>query len=497
MLLTTIVQGLEFNNIKGNLDKEITAIAYDSREVVENSVFVAISGFAVDGHQFIEKAIQQGASTIILEKDMPLKEDVTVLKVANSRDALARVSANFYHNPTEQLNLVGVTGTNGKTSTTYFIKSILEQARKTVGLIGTNGTMIGSQQIQNKNTTPESLNLQRFFSKMVDSKTDDCIMEVSSHSLNLKRVAYSRFNMGIFTNLSPDHLELHKDMDEYFEAKAKLFDQTNEFNIINADDPYGKRLINRVKSYDSVLLTYGIDEKADIYPTNIDYSLNGTRFTLHTPTGNVDITVNLPGKIYVYNSLAAIACAYCNDISLTDIQQGVQNVKGIEGRMETIYQDGDYKVIVDFCHTEVALEEALKTIRPYVKGKLILVYGVYADESDMGKEKRIGMSGAAAKFADFSVVTSDNPKNHDPVMIINQISDAMDNSNGNYKAILDRETAIQYAIETSGKDDTILLAGKGHETTQKIGHTEIPFNETKIALTALKKKKQLDRKSVV
>lgn len=490
MLLTTIVQELEFNNIKGDLDKEITAIAYDSREVIENSVFVAISGFAVDGHQFIKKAIQQGASTIILEKDVPIEGDVTVLKVVNARDALARVSANFYHNPTEQLNLIGITGTNGKTSTTYFIKSILEQARQSVGLIGTNGTMIGNQLIKNKNTTPESLNLQHFFSQMKDSKTNDCIMEVSSHSLNLKRVAYSHFNMGVFTNLSPDHLEMHKDMDEYFYVKAKLFDLTNEFNIINADDEYGRKLISRVKGYDAVLLTYGIDEKADIYPTNIQYSLDGTRFTLHTPTGNVDITVNIPGKIYVYNSLAAVACAYCNDISLTAIQQGIQNVKGIEGRMETIYKDDHYKVIVDFCHTEVALEEALKTTRPYVKGKLILVYGVYADESKMGKEKRIGMSHAAAKFADFSVVTSDNPKNHDPVMIIDQISEAMDNFDGNYKAILDREEAIQYAIETSDKDDTILLAGKGHETTQKIGCEEVPFNETEIALEALRKKKQ-------
>lgn len=490
MLLTTLVQDLEFTSIKGDLDKDINAISYDSREVVKNSVFVAISGFAMDGHQFIEKAIKQGASTIILEKDMSIKEDVTVLKVINSREALARVSANFYHNPTDQLNLIGITGTNGKTSTTYFIKSILEKARQSVGLIGTNGTMIDNKHITNKNTTPESLNLQQFFSKMKDANTDSCIMEVSSHALNLKRVAYSKFNTGIFTNLTPDHLELHKDMDEYFQAKAQLFELTNEFSIINVDDEYGRRLINKIKDYDMVLLTYGIDLKADIYPTTIHYSLDGTRYTLNTPSGNVDITVNLPGKIYVYNSLAAIACAYCNNVPLTTIQQGIQNVKGIKGRMETIYKDGDYKVIVDFCHTEDALEEALTTIRPYVKGKLILVYGVYADASDMGKEKRIGMSRVASKFADLSVVTSDNPKNHDPVMVIDEISTAMDSFNGNYQSILDREKAIQYAIEISEKEDTILLAGKGHETTQIIGDEEIPFNETEIVLEALKKKKQ-------
>lgn len=490
MLLTSVIQGLEFNNIKGNLDREINAISYDSREVVENSLFVAISGFAVDGHQFIEKAIKQGASTIILEKDMPIEADVTVVKVDNSRDALAQVSANFYHNPTEQLNLIGITGTNGKTSTTYFIKSIFEQAGKAMGLIGTTGTIIGNELIKNKNTTPESLNLQQFFSQMVDARTANCIMEVSSHSLNLKRVSYSDFNMGIFTNLSPDHLELHKDMDEYFHAKAKLFDLTTEFNIINVDDEYGRKLINHVRGYDTVLLTYGINQKADIYPTNIRYSIAGTTYTVNTPSGSMEITVNLPGDIYVYNSLAAVACAYCNNFSLRTIQQGIQNVKGIKGRMETVYKEEDYRVIVDFSHTEDALEKALTTIRPYVKGKLILVFGVYADESDIGKEKRIGMSHTASKFADFSVVTSDNPKKNDPIMIIEEISEAMDNFNGNYEAILDREAAIQYAVEISGENDTILIAGKGHETTQIIGEQEIPFNETEIVLEALKKKKQ-------
>ena len=490
MLLATVVHDLEFNNIKGDLNKEINAIAYDSREVVENSVFVAISGFAVDGHEFIQEAINRGASTIILEKDIPVKADVTILKVNNSREALARIAANFYQNPTEQLNLIGITGTNGKTSTTYFIKSILEQAKQSVGLIGTNGTMIDNKRIDNINTTPESLNLQQFFSAMKDANAESCIMEVSSHALNLKRVAYSKFNTGIFTNLTPDHLELHKDMDEYFLAKAQLFDLTNECNIINVDDAYGRRLIDRVKNYETVLLTYGIDQKADIYPSNIHYSLEATRYTLNTPSESMDITVNLPGKIYVYNSLAAIACAYANNISLDTIQKGIQNLKGIKGRMEMIYKDEDFKVIVDFCHTEDALEEALTTIRPYVAGKLILVYGVYADASKMGAEKRIGMGRVASKFADLSVVTSDNPKNHNPVMIIDQISEAMDSYNGHYKAIIDRETAIQYAIEISDKDDTILLAGKGHETTQKIGDVEFPFNETEIVLEALKRKKQ-------
>ncbi|WP_404456267.1 UDP-N-acetylmuramoyl-L-alanyl-D-glutamate--2,6-diaminopimelate ligase [Virgibacillus necropolis] len=490
MLLTSIVQGLEFDNVKGDLNKEISGITFDSREVAENSIFVAISGFAVDGHRFIDKAIKQGASTIILEKDIPIEQDVTVLKVVNSRDALARVSANYFHNPTEQLNVIGLTGTNGKTSTSYFIKSIFEQAKKSMGLIGTIGTLINNKLVQNENTTPESLYLQRTFLEMKDAKVDNCIMEVSSHSLNLKRVAYSSFNTGIFTNLTPDHLELHKNMDEYFEAKAELFDLTKEFNVINVDDKYGRRLINRVKDYEATLITYGIEHKADIYPTNIRYSFDTTTYTVNTPSGSVEITVNIPGAIYVYNSLAAIASAYCNGVSLKDIQQGIQNVKGIKGRLETVYKENDYKIIVDFSHTEDALEKALTTIRPYVKGKIILVFGVYADTSDQGRVKRVGMSRIASKFADFSVVTSDNPRNYDPLMIINEISEAMDRFDGKYKTVLDREEAIQHAVNISEKDDTILIAGKGHETTQKIGDREVPFNETEIALEALKRKKQ-------
>lgn len=490
MLLTSIVQDLEYDNIKGDLNREISAISYDSRDAVDNSIFVAISGFAVDGHHYIDKAIKQGASTIILEKDIPIEHDVTVLKVVNSRDALARVSANFYQDPTEDLNVIGITGTNGKTSTSYFIKSIFEQANQSIGLIGTIGTIINNKLVKNKNTTPESLNLQRTFSEMKKEEVDYCIMEVSSHSLNLRRVAYSKFNTGIFTNLSPDHLELHNSMDEYFEAKAELFDLTKNFNIINVDDSYGRRLINRVKNYDTTLVTFGIDYKADIYPTDIHYSFDATTYTVNTPSGSIKVKVNIPGAIYVYNSLAAIACAYCNGVSLKDIQHGIQNVESIKGRLETIYKEKDYKVIVDFSHTEDALEKALTTIRPYVKGRLILVFGVYADFSDKGREKRIGMSRIASKYADFSVVTSDNPKNHDPVLIVDEISEAMNRFEGKYKAILEREAAIQYAIQMSEKDDAILIAGKGHETTQAIGDKEIPFNETDIALEALKKKKQ-------
>lgn len=489
MLLTSVIEELQFEKIKGHLDKEISGIAYDSRKVKSGSLFVAITGFTVNGHRFIDKAVEQGASVIILEKDIPIDAAVTVLKVSDSRNALAKVSANFYHNPAENLNVIGITGTNGKTSTTYFIQSVFEEAKKRVGLIGTIGTVINGELKQNENTTPESLNLQQTFTKMNEAEMDSCIMEVSSHSLNLHRVAYSSFNCGIFTNLSPDHLELHNNMDEYFQAKVKLFEMTSDFNIINADDEYGKKLINIVNERKAKIITYGIDNRADVFPTDIEYSFEGTAYTVNTPAGSIRVKVNLPGVIYVYNSLAAIACAYCNDIPLDIIQKGVQEVSGIDGRMEVVYSKKNYRVMVDFSHTEDALEKALTTIRPYVKGRIILVFGVYADMSESGRNKRYGMARVASEYADLSIVTSDNPKQHDPNFIIREISDAMDEYHANYKSFLDRKEAIEYAVEVSGEEDTIFIAGKGHERTQIIGDKEIPFDEAEIAAEALKSKK--------
>jgi UDP-N-acetylmuramoyl-L-alanyl-D-glutamate--2,6-diaminopimelate ligase len=491
MLLTSVVEGLDFDRIKGDLTIEISSIAYDSREVVEHSVFVAISGFEVDGHDFIDQAIKRGASTIIVEKDVNIVDDITILKVADSRKSLARLSANFYRHPSDKLNLIGVTGTNGKTSTTYFLKSIVEQLNKPIGLIGTIGTMIGSKVIKNKNTTPESLNLQQIFSEMVDSKIDHCLMEVSSHALNLNRVDCCSFNTGIFTNLSPDHLELHHSMEEYFKVKATLFELTKEFNVVNVDDEYGRKLVTKIENKDAQLITYGIENKADVYATDICYAADFTSYVAHTPTGSIEIKVNIPGLIYVYNSLAAIACAYCNHIDLQDIQKGINGLERIKGRLEVVYKDNDYKVVVDFAHTEDGLEKALTTLKPFSKGRMILVFGVYAAAGEQGREKRRAMGKIAAKYADVAIVTSDNPKDQDPHLIIDEIVEALKEEKGSYKAIVDRKEAIKYAIKLSEKEDIILIAGKGHETSQVIGKTEIPFNETELVHEIIRNKNQL------
>ncbi|MDW7672895.1 MAG: UDP-N-acetylmuramoyl-L-alanyl-D-glutamate--2,6-diaminopimelate ligase [Bacillota bacterium] len=492
MLLNSIVKELDFVIIQGNINREVSSIAYDSREVIYNSIFVAITGFTVDGHNYIEKAIEKGATTIVVEKDIDIDENITVLKVKSSRKALALISANYFSNPTEKLNLIGITGTNGKTSTTYFIKSILDYANKATGIIGTIGTVIDNKLIKTKNTTPESLNLQQIFSEMVEADTENCIMEVSSHALSLSRVAYCSFNTGIFTNLSPDHLELHKTMEEYFNAKAQLFELTTDYNIVNIDDEYGKKLAARIKNYDAKLVTFGIeDASADIYATKISCQADNTTYVAHTPKGSVKIKVKLPGIINVYNSLAAIACAYCNNISLQDIKEGINGLERIKGRFETVYQDNDYKVIVDFAHTEDGLEKALTTIKPFAKGRIILVFGVYAAAGEMGKEKRRSMGKVAVKYADFAVVTSDNPKDQDPNLIIRDIVEAIEEEGGSYQAIIDRREAINFAINLSKKGDIILITGKGHETSQIIGKEEIPFSEAEIVNEIMQKAKEL------
>ncbi|MDQ6422216.1 UDP-N-acetylmuramoyl-L-alanyl-D-glutamate--2,6-diaminopimelate ligase [Paenibacillus sp. LHD-117] len=491
MLLRSLMEKLDFVALQGELDVDIMSIAFDSREVAENGLFVAIAGFTVDGHDYVAKAMENGAAAIIVERDIALQgvpASVTVLKVPDTRKALALTAAKFYGEPTEKLSLIGITGTNGKTSTTYFIKSILEGTKRSVGVIGTIGAMIGDRTLSTKSTTPttpESLHLQHMFADMALSDVDYCVMEVSSHALSLQRAAASRFRIGVFTNLTPDHLELHRTMEEYYEAKAMLFDLTSDYNVVNIDDEYGRRLADKVRHYDTKLMTYGIGDGsssalADVFATNIRYEADHTTYVAHTPAGKVDIRVNLPGLIYVYNSLAAVACAYCEGVSLEQIAAGIRAVERIKGRLEVVYQDADRKIVIDFAHTEDSLEKALATLRPFTKGRLILVFGVYAAPGKDGSGKREAMGKVAAEHADFCVVTSDNPKNQDPDAIIAEVSAAVEAAGGKYRGIVDRREAIEFAIAMSEKDDVILIAGKGHETTQVIGKTEIPFNEAEI-----------------
>lgn len=491
MLLKEVIEQLQYERVQGTLDRVVSGVAYDSRQVTEDGVFVAISGFTTDGHAYIHNAVQNGAKVIVLEKDAVIREDVTVLRVKDCRNALALLAANFFRHPSEMLNLIGVTGTNGKTSITYFIKSIFAQAHRSIGIIGTIGTWIGDELRKNPNTTPEAPILQQQFAEMTQADIMNCVMEVSSHALNLDRVAYSRYNTAIFTNLTPDHLELHGNMEEYFAAKAKLFEMASDTHIINADDPYGRRLIEQVelRRGSASLLTYGVENKADVYATDIEQNADNTIYTAHTSDGSFRVKVNIPGMFYVYNSLAAIACAYSNGIDIQDIRDGIEKVENIRGRMEVVYQDHAHKVIVDFAHTEDSLEKALLTIKPHTKGRLILVFGVYAAPGALGLSKRRNMGKVAAKWADLSVITSDNPKDQDPEAILKDIAQAMEEEKGTFTTIVDREEAIRYAVEQCREGDCILIAGKGHETTQLIGKREIPFNEAELVRRFFQAKK--------
>lgn len=493
MNISTLVNHIHFEVIQGNINKKIYSIAYHTKNVSDQCLFVAIEGFAADGHEYILEAIQQGATALIVEKElsMDIDDSITVLKVDNTRDALAHISAVFYNHPSKKLDLIGITGTNGKTSITYFLNSIYNKALKSIGIIGTTGLKINNESVPidtSTSTTPESLDLQKLLHYMVDANLNNCVMEVSSHALHLGRVNDTTFQSGIFINLTPDHLELHQNMDEYFQAKAKLFAMTKKYNIINIDDSYGQKLVHICENYKAQTVTYGIYNEADIRAKNIHYTLKGTTYTVQTPSGEAEINVHLPGEIYVYNSLAAIAAAYFNKIPMKMIQKGIAALETIAGRFEIIHEQDDFKVIIDFAHTEDALEQALKTIKPFVKGRLIVVFGVYADMSSSGKRKRENMGKVAAEHADFSVVTLDNPKYFDQQQIIHEITKSIEQNNGKYKAILDRKKAIQAAIKMSTSEDMIFIAGKGHETTQVIQGKEIPFNEKAIVLDALAEK---------
>lgn len=486
MKLFDLLSGVDAEISSGTLEVEVTNIAFDSREVKENGLFVAIAGFATDGHKYIDKAIENGAVVVVVETPIQVNAPITVIQTINSRSALAGIASNFYNNPTGQMNLVGITGTNGKTSITYFVKSILDHQSKSTGVIGTIGTWINSRKIETPNTTPESLTLQKICSEMVSEGVKYCVMEVSSHALDLNRVAYCRFDSAIYTNLTPDHLELHKDMDHYFEAKAKLFQMTGRTNIINRDDAYGKRLIERSLQRPNIeTLTYGLTPEADVYASDINYNPDYTEYVVVTAKGTFNVKVNIPGEIYVYNSLAAVAWAYSEGMSFDEIASGIQALEGVKGRFETVYNSHERKVVIDFAHTEDGLLKALQTLRPFVKGRLLLVFGVYAAPGALGLDKRIGMGQVAAKHADYAYVTSDNPKEQDPVAIIDDVISAMLKINNLHEAIVDRKTAIEKALEAMQAGDVLLISGKGHETAQVIGKVEVPFNEKEIVQTKM------------
>ncbi len=483
MKLIDVIRNLEIVHIFGEKNIDVKGVAYDSRNVGEDYVFVCIEGLKTDGHQYIPQAIEKGAKVLVVEKDVDVSPDITVVKVINGRRALSRMGANYYGNPSDHMRIIGVTGTNGKTTTTHLIKQVLETNLVKSGLIGTLSYKILEKEYKASNTTPESLELHRLFHEMRINDVDTCTMEVSSHSLELGRVEDVSFEIGVFTNLTPDHMDFHGSTENYKKSKTKLFYQTTAANIINIDDPYGNEIAEEIKKLNTTLITYGVNSKADIYAENIQTSSKGSILTLVTPRFRGEVKIHTPGLFSVYNALAAICVCYTLDFSFDQIKEGIESFHGVSGRFELVPDTGDHTIVVDYAHTPDALENILKTIQGFATGKMITVFGCGGDRD---KTKRPMMGEIAGNLSDYCVITSDNPRTEDPESILNDIEVGIKKTQCKYKMILDRKEAIREAIRMSKENDIVLIAGKGHETYQIFGNTVIDFDDKKIAQEILR-----------
>lgn len=482
MKLRDLIKNIEIVSSKGDLDVNINGIAYDSRNVKQGDLFICVSGYKQDGHNYINDALSKGAAAFVVEKDVNVK-DASVVRVNSSRHTMPLLASVFYNNPTEKLKLIGITGTSGKTTTTYLIRAILEAARKNSGLLGTISTQIGDKVYASSKTTPESLDLQKLFREMVDMNIDYAVMEVSSHSLELGRVDGSKFDIGVFTNLSQDHLDFHKTMDSYREAKKKLFYMTKAANVINTDDIHGRMIADEVRSLGTPLVTFGIDHKADIMAKDINIDPKGVSFTITTPKYEAELKTKIPGKFSVYNALAAAAVAYTEGIDINAIREGLESVANVPGRSEVLDTGTPYTVIRDYAHKPDGLEKILTTIRQYAKKRIITLVGCGGDRD---KEKRPMMGRIAGELSDYVIITSDNPRSEEPMEIIKQIEAGIKSTGCDYICIENRRDAIKFALKTAKPDDIVLLAGKGHETYQVLKDRTIPFDEKDVVCELLR-----------
>ncbi|KMT21402.1 UDP-N-acetylmuramoyl-L-alanyl-D-glutamate--2,6-diaminopimelate ligase [Clostridium cylindrosporum] len=478
MKISDLVKNMEEVEVIGN-DIDIKKLCYSTSDIDENSLFFCIVGLNVDGHTFIKKAIENGAKAIVVSKDLEPLNDVTVIKVKDTREAMSLISSNFYGNPSKEIDVIGITGTNGKTTSTFMMKSILEVANKKTSLLGTIYNIIGSKKEEAKRTTPESKDLQGLFRDMINFGDDSCIMEVSSHSLDLKRVYGVDFKVGIFTNLTQDHLDFHSDMGSYFNAKMKLFDNS-EYAVINIDDEYGRKAVNKIKGK---VLTYGLTNEANLFASDILISSEGAKFKLNYKGESEEILLHLPGKFNIYNALGCIGAALILNITLEDIKKGLESLSSVPGRSEKITSSKGFTVIIDYAHTPDGLTNILSTTKEYTDGNLIALFGCGGDRD---RTKRPLMGKAAGEIADFCVVTSDNPRGEEPSDIIQDIIPGVKATGCNYTVIENRKDAIKYAIDNAKKGDVIVIAGKGHETYQILKNETIHFDEKEIVLDFLK-----------
>ena len=487
MKLKDLLIGLEGLKARGNLDINIKGIACNSNKVEEGDLFVAIKGFEYDGHKFIDEAIEKGATAILIEegcdlKSFKVKEETSVVMAKDTRKALAIVSCNFYNHPSKKFKLVGITGTKGKTTTSYMLKEILEKAGKKVGLIGTLETLINGKKLKtNDRTTPESLELQELFSKMVEEKVEVVVMEVSSQSLKLHRVDGCDFDIVVFTNFSEDHISRteHPTMEDYLQSKLKLFEMC-KVGIVNSDDVQGAK-ISRLFP-ESSITTFGIDNFANVMARDVTVTNTYADFKVKLTDRNERVKVGIPGRFSVYNSLASICVAKKFNVSPEVIKESLLEVR-VPGRSEMVDNKLEIPIMIDYAHTPESLESILQAVKVYTRGKVICVFGCGGNR-DTGKRPIMGE--IAGRVSDYTFITTDNARNENPQDIANQIEDGIKKTKGKYSVVLDRKEAIKEAIKMATKIDIVVIAGKGHEMYQEINGEKIPFDERKIVKEIIK-----------
>jgi UDP-N-acetylmuramoyl-L-alanyl-D-glutamate--2,6-diaminopimelate ligase len=506
MELKKLLEDVEVRKITGETLKEIKGIAYHSKQVRENFLFAAIRGMDVDGHRFVEEAIGEGAAVIVAEEEREVSNRTLIL-VSNSRQALAKISSNFYGNPSSKVKLIGITGTNGKTTTTYLLEAIFKKAGFPVGVIGTINYRFGEKTTPAPNTTPESLDLQRILCEMLGEGISHVIMEVSSHGLDLDRVFGCQFDGAVFTNFTSEHLDYHKTLEQYFESKRKLFSnylrdslKERRFAVTNHDDPKGEEI---VKGMTLPIIRYGLDPLCDITADQMVSSLEGLLCRIRTPKGDISIHSKLIGNFNLYNILAAVGVGISVDLPLKTLKEGVEGLEGVSGRFEMVENKRGIHVIVDYAHTHDALERVLSGLRSILKsgaqpnGKTITVFGCGGDRD---RTKRPLMGEVAGKYSNLAILTSDNPRTEDPLAILGEVERGLKSSlleewrpneieswrsRKGYLKVPDRREAIRMAIRLAQPSDTVLIAGKGHEDYQIIGKKKFPFDDRIEAKKAL------------
>jgi UDP-N-acetylmuramoyl-L-alanyl-D-glutamate--2,6-diaminopimelate ligase len=466
--LKKLLEGLDYTCIKGNSNLEVTEVIYDSRKVTPGCVFVCISGTKLDAHEFIPDAIKDGAIAVVIGREVEIDEDITVVQLSSTREALALMSCNYFGHPAAKLTTIGITGTKGKTTTAYMIQSILEKAGKKAGIIGTIGAIINGKEVKTANTTPESYELQSLFSKMVEADCEYCIMEVSSQALKMDRVSGFTFDIGVFTNFSADHVgpDEHESMEEYLYCKSLLFRQC-KLGLLNIDDSSYEGII---KNHTCRIETFGFDPKADLRASNIHYLMDagflGVRFDVNGII-NRTFTTAAPGKFSVYNSLVALMVGKKLNISEEFMKDALLEIQ-VKGRVEIVPVTDRFLVMIDYAHNAMSVESLLSTIKEYNPKRIVCVFGCGGNRSRL---RRYDMGELCGKMADLSILTTDNPRDEELDSINDDIKVGLSKSNGTYIEIEDRTEAIQFSMDHAEDGDVIILLGKGHETYQEIkGH---------------------------